>query len=283
MENLNPTEQPAILGDLVIEGHLREETLPEATAGSEEPEEEAKELFNPVVYLTNALTSAGYTNPTGWLKGIDPRAETAEDEKDRIFFANRALRLYLAEVPDRENISPRMLLADGITSVQWTALVDQGVVPWLMNQFDKKGKRVASEGPDSSAGFAPAEGTQPWAELPPDAPIPASGPVLKEFDGTLSLSEDEKNQLRAFSKDSTVNDITIGQRTFMKVHRNGASCLEWQFVSEPNVSYPLKLMDLWGDIPAVPEKFEPGVAEHDHNFVPEEEQDARPSSTEPDA
>ena len=108
--------------------------------------EEQKPFFNPVEFLTNALHQAGFTDADLWHKDIDPRAETAEDEKERIFFANRALRLFLAEVGgDRDNITPRMLLADGIDGIKWIALMEQGVIPWLLNQFDKKGKRVTPE------------------------------------------------------------------------------------------------------------------------------------------
>jgi hypothetical protein len=106
----------------------------------------APEPFQPAVFLTKALIEAGYPEPTAWMKDIDPLVETHEDEKQRIFFANRALRLYLAEIEGRENISPRMLLADGIDGVKWAALMTQGVVPWLMNQFDEKtGKRKKEE------------------------------------------------------------------------------------------------------------------------------------------
>lgn len=114
-----------------------------------EKKEEAQATFNPVSYLTNALNTAGLTEAAAaWVMNIDPRAETAEDEKERIFFANRALRLFLAEQPDRDNITPRMLLADGIDGVKWAALMEQGVIPWLKNEFDKKGKRVKPEAND---------------------------------------------------------------------------------------------------------------------------------------
>lgn len=109
-----------------------------------EVKEEAP-FFNPVEFLTNALRAADYVDPTGWRNNIDPRAEIAEDERERIFFANRALRLFLSEVEGRENISPRMLLADGIDSDKWIALMEQGVIPWLMNQFDNRGKRITQE------------------------------------------------------------------------------------------------------------------------------------------
>lgn len=105
----------------------------------------AEAPFDPAVYLTNALMVAGHPDPAAWAKHIDPRAQTAEKETDRLFFTNRSLRLYLSEQEDRENISPRMLLAEGLNNVDWTALMDQGIVPWLMNQFDKKGKRIKPE------------------------------------------------------------------------------------------------------------------------------------------
>lgn len=130
----------------------KQETAPAGEDGitdvafTEIKREEGATFFNPVVFLTDVLTSNGLSEAAAiWVQGIDPRAQTAESEKDRIFFANRALRLFLAEVEDRENITPRMLLADGIDSVKWCALMEQGVIPWLLNQFDKKGKRVAPE------------------------------------------------------------------------------------------------------------------------------------------
>ena len=108
--------------------------------------EPAAASFNPAVFLTEALISNGLIDAAkSWSIGIDPRAETAESEKDRIFFANRALRLFLAEIEGRDNITPRMLLADGIDSIKWMALIEQGVIPWLLNQFDSKGKRVVPE------------------------------------------------------------------------------------------------------------------------------------------
>lgn len=111
-----------------------------------EIKKDEKPAFNPAVFLTEALIAAGLNEAAiGWSIGIDPRVETAESEKDRIFFANRALRLFLAEIEGRDNITPRMLLADGIDSVKWIALMEQGVIPWLLNQFDSKGKRVVSE------------------------------------------------------------------------------------------------------------------------------------------
>jgi hypothetical protein len=99
-------------------------------------------IFLPADYVVNALAAAGHPNPQAWALHIDPRVETAEEEKDRIFFANRALRLYISEQESPDNISPRMLLAEGIPSSKWCALIDKGIVPWLMGQFDKKGQRI---------------------------------------------------------------------------------------------------------------------------------------------
>jgi hypothetical protein len=93
--------------------------------------------FQPVEYLSQALLAAGHPDPTGWTKDIDPRAVTAEEEKDRIFFANRALLLYLAEQEDRENVTVRMLVTTGVDGAKWAAIAEQGIVPWLMGKFDK--------------------------------------------------------------------------------------------------------------------------------------------------
>lgn len=135
-----------------------------------EIKKDEKPAFNPAVFLTEALIAANLEDAAiKWSVGIDPRVETAESEKDRIFFANRALRLFLAEIEDRENITPRMLLADGIDSVKWCALMEQGVIPWLLNQFDKKGKRIADEeqtnAANSSGNEVPAEQWDPTGEL----------------------------------------------------------------------------------------------------------------------
>lgn len=108
-------------------------------------------LFDPVDYLTGALRDAGHPNPTAWTLDIDPRAQTAPSDKDRIFFANRALCLYVSEHEGRENITPRLLLVDGIDKVKWAALMEQGIVPWLMNKFDAKGKIIKADTPTIDA------------------------------------------------------------------------------------------------------------------------------------
>ncbi len=270
---------------------------------------EAPAIFNPVEFLTNALAQAGYPEPAAWTQDIDPLASTHEDEKARIFFANRALRLYLSEIEGRDNISPRLLLADGIDSTRWIALMEQGVIPWLMGAFNERGDRVA-----------------------------AGKMEIKEFNGDLGLTEDQKTVLRAFFADDTAGpDLAIDDKIFSKVHRNGANCREFHFVSQPNVFYPLALGALlarnphdvtkeqvglgestdeaegqlpadeasgdevgvdaaegqpvdWGDIPAEPEQFAPtSHVENEREVDPQENmaaeddpaQDARPSSTEP--
>ena len=101
--------------------------------------------FNPVTYLIEALTKAGHPNPTAWTKDLDPRSQTAEKVEDRMFFVNRAIRLYISEHLDMENITPRMILAEGIAVSKWIALMEQGVVKWLMGKFNKKPEVVQEE------------------------------------------------------------------------------------------------------------------------------------------
>lgn len=183
--------------------------------------EEQKPFFNPVEFLTNALHQAGFSDADAWHKDIDPRAETAEDEKERIFFANRALRLFLAEYEDaRDNITPRMLLADGIDSVKWIALMEQGIVPWFLNQFDKNGKRITRE------------------EVQEEAPVT---PELEVFDGPLNLNNEEEVKLHEFLNAKTgESSIIIGERTFIKVEIEGGEWVcEWFYTSTPNTHYPL--------------------------------------------
>lgn len=177
----------------------------------------AEQLFNPVAYLTTALFNAGHPNPSAWALHIDPRAETAEEVKERIFFANRALRLYMSEQDVPDNISPRLTIADGIGVKQWTALVDQSYVKWLMGQFDEKGR------------------------LKQDLP---KAPELKEFEGSLNLTDDEKAVLRTYYAGDCVDHLSLGDKTFFLIHRNGASCREWFFTAEPNVHYSLNSREL---------------------------------------
>lgn len=172
------------------------------------------EFFNPVTYLINALQSAGHKEPNAWTLDLDPRAETVEDEKERIFFTNRAVRLYMAEQTERENITARLLLADGIDKIKYCALVEQAIVPWLMGEFDEKGKRVE----EATTNVAP---------------------TLEEFPASLDLDEEEKAQLREFFASENPVSLTIGHRTFMTVHRNGATGREWFDNDNPNVHFPL--------------------------------------------
>lgn len=128
----------------------------------------AAEVFNPVAYLDNALRANRLENSVdAWKRDLDPRAETAEDEKERIFFANRALRLFIAEIPNCDNIAPRMLLADGIDGVKWSALIDRGVIPWMLGLFDEKtGKRIDKSAQAAESTEETVKQTPPWEDLP---------------------------------------------------------------------------------------------------------------------
>lgn len=131
--------------------------------------------FDPAVYLTEALTRAGHPAPAEWLKDVDPRVQTATEENDRLFFANRAIRLYMSEQDVNDNISPRLLLAEGIGSVNWCAVVDEGIVPWLMGEFNKKGKRVKE--------------SEVRIHTPAPAPVEAEAPVAPVVDTGAKTEE----------------------------------------------------------------------------------------------
>lgn len=139
-----------------------------ATHG-QEPSGEDAPLWNPVEWLTKALADAGYPNPSAWTLDIDPRAETDADEDTRIFFANRALILFLSEVKDRENISPRLLLADGVGRQRWEALMLKGLIPWLMH------KEAIEFAPESDPVELPVGDVDPQANMGADAPNEPAG------------------------------------------------------------------------------------------------------------
>lgn len=104
----------------------------------------ADTLFNPVEFLCSELERAGSTDLTCWMKHIDPRATTEPDEMARIFFANRALRLYMAEQEGRNHMEARLLLADGIPVADWKSIVSKGVVPWILNKLPVNKKQLAA-------------------------------------------------------------------------------------------------------------------------------------------
>lgn len=139
-----------------------------ATHG-QEPSGEDAPLWNPVEWLTKALADAGYPNPSAWTLDIDPRAETDADEDTRIFFANRALILFLSEVKDRENISPRLLLADGVGRQRWEALMLKGLIPWLMH------KEAIELAPESDPVELPVGDVDPQANMGADVPNEPTG------------------------------------------------------------------------------------------------------------
>jgi hypothetical protein len=309
-------------------------------------------LFDPVDYLTGALRDAGHPNPTAWTLDIDPRAQTAPSDKDRIFFANRALSLYIAEHTDRENITPRLLLVDGIDKVKWAALMEQGIVPWLMNKFDAKGKIIkdtpavdaadlegkevtitANDGgpvanedgsarqevdfaleptykdnetdaketltfltasnvgktSDTVAAMTQYQTPGVYIKLEDNDPDPQGTveTILTEtsdantrpkdvgvFEGTLNLTEGEKAIIRGFIAQSAHDHITIGDRTFAKVYRDGASGLEWYFTNG-TVAYPLTTYDY------LKVRNEPETIAEKINSISEESRASAPNTDDP--
>lgn len=99
-------------------------------------QEQKAEVFLPAQFLTNALAEAGHENPQAWQRDLDSRCnDTTLKPEERIFFVNRALRLYMSEQEGRNHMEARMLLADGLTVEEWSAIVVRGVVPWLLNKL----------------------------------------------------------------------------------------------------------------------------------------------------
>lgn len=116
-----------------------------AEAGTPSPNAVIPEFFRPADFLTNALKEAGHPNPDAWAESLHPGAHTEEKVEHRIFHVNRALRLYMSEQKDRDNtMQARQLLSDGIDEDTWRAIVNRGVVPWLMNTLPVKKNAVAN-------------------------------------------------------------------------------------------------------------------------------------------
>lgn len=100
----------------------------------EVPTEPQVPNFDPAAYLTKAFKDAGFEDADAWTKDIDPRALVLNNglsDKHRIFFVNRALRLFIAEVDTKDNSTVRMVIVDAVTPEQWSSLIDQGFIPWI--------------------------------------------------------------------------------------------------------------------------------------------------------
>lgn len=96
----------------------------------------SQEAFMPAEFLTKLLREEGHADPEAWAVDLDPRcSDPSIKVQERIFFVNRALRLYMSEQEGRNHMDARMLLADGLQVDEWSAIVVRGVVPWLMNKL----------------------------------------------------------------------------------------------------------------------------------------------------
>lgn len=105
----------------------------------------ADTIPNPVFFLTEALYAGGYVHPEDWKKDLNPQAETAETIDERLFLTNRSLALYLSEQQDiGDTIIPRMFISEKQSYENWTKIITEGIVPWLLKQFDAHGKRIGA-------------------------------------------------------------------------------------------------------------------------------------------
>lgn len=102
-------------------------------------------VFMPAEFLTAALRTAGHADPEAWAVGLDTGAITEEKVEHRIFHVNRALRLYMSEQKHLENnMQARQLISDGIDEDTWRALINRGVIPWLMSTLPVKKGAIAA-------------------------------------------------------------------------------------------------------------------------------------------
>ena len=126
------------------EGQLSQESKNIIETMKAEAAEAQADLFDPVGFVCIELKRAGSETPEAWAKHIDPRAQTEPDELARIFFTNRALRLYMSEQAGRNHMEARLLLADGISVADWKSIVSKGVVPWILNKLPVNKKQLTA-------------------------------------------------------------------------------------------------------------------------------------------
>lgn len=105
---------------------------------------EFKDVESPPDFLTRTMREAGIANPDAWEKDLDPAARTSHDINHQLFLTNRSLALHLSEVADcGDNIIPRMFISERQIYENWKNIITEGVVPWLLKQFDRNtGKRI---------------------------------------------------------------------------------------------------------------------------------------------
>lgn len=165
--------------------------------------------FNPVTYLIEALTKAGHPKPAAWTQDIDLRAHTAEKVEDRIFFANRALRLYISEHLDMENITPRMILAEGIAVSKWIALMEQGAVKWLMGKFKKVEEKKENLGEVQDTQAASEEASVLADKI--NSPAPESRTINIAGGITLPEGIDPENFPQSFDGQRTQINVKLDE------------------------------------------------------------------------
>lgn len=81
--------------------------------------------------VTNALASAGHPNPSAWQERLPAAYDAAPDVGHQIFLINRAWRLMLGELQNRESDTSdaRYCLVDTPMVNDWMRAFTQGVVP----------------------------------------------------------------------------------------------------------------------------------------------------------
>lgn len=201
----------------------------------------------PVEFLTEALREAGYHDPEGWKVGLHPAADTAETIGERLFLINRSLCLYLSEVKGKgDTIVPRMFINNVLDYPRWKQVIKEGIVAWLMEQFDlKTGKRIPpptvftpgdDKEDDSAIGLnlaatedTPVDWTQ-VAKGPEQFPIGVTDDPYKTVRVVQpELSDEQKHIVSKMIREQAIDEAQLTPTLKVRgIYRGAASMIEFQ-------------------------------------------------------
>ncbi len=100
-----------------------------------EPPAESENL---VTFVTDTLTAKGHTNPSAWLRHLQPGVDTLPDRDYQVFAINRAWRAAIAEtighdvLSAEESMNVRYALVDKCAVEDWKKAFTEGALPCIL-------------------------------------------------------------------------------------------------------------------------------------------------------
>ena len=86
-----------------------------------------------VAAVDQMLIDAGHSRPTDWHANLHQDAYNNPDKNIQRFLINRALRTVLGNVETESTLEERTYLEDKAELHDWLRLVNQGVIPCMVN------------------------------------------------------------------------------------------------------------------------------------------------------